>query len=84
MQCHILAEKWIQPIHVPSGLATGLLAGVACFMLSNPRVWLPNDPRGSWSDTVYQWELLQYGRPTHSIARKSLVQLKTTGLAPAS
>lgn len=47
-------------------------------------VWLPNDPRGSWSDTVYQWELLQYGRPTHSIARKSLVQLKTTGLAPAS
>jgi REP element-mobilizing transposase RayT len=23
--------------------------------------WLPNDPRGSWSDFVYAWELFKYG-----------------------
>jgi REP element-mobilizing transposase RayT len=23
--------------------------------------WLPNDPRGSWSDFIYNWELLRFG-----------------------
>src|SRR5207247_3596694 len=23
--------------------------------------WLPNDPRGSWSDFVRSWELLRFG-----------------------
>ena len=23
--------------------------------------WLPNDPRGSWSDFVGAWELFRYG-----------------------
>ena len=23
--------------------------------------WLPNDPRGSWSDMVRKYELLRYG-----------------------
>jgi REP element-mobilizing transposase RayT len=38
--------------------------------------WLPNDPRGSWSDFVGAWELFRYGRATktpvtHSLARRS-------------
>ncbi len=31
--------------------------------------WLPNDPRGSWSDFVYSWELARFGRATKSIDR---------------
>ena len=31
--------------------------------------WLPNDPRGSWSETVYAWELLRYGKATKRIER---------------
>lgn len=26
--------------------------------------WLPNDPRGSWSDFVGSWELFRYGPAT--------------------
>jgi len=26
--------------------------------------WLPNDPRGSWSDFVGAWELFRYGAAT--------------------
>jgi hypothetical protein len=26
--------------------------------------WLPNDPRGSWSDFVGSWELLKFGHAT--------------------
>lgn len=44
-------------------------------------VWLPNDPRGSWSDTIYNWELLRYGKPQRSLDRKSLVQLSKQQLA---
>jgi REP element-mobilizing transposase RayT len=31
--------------------------------------WLPNDPRGSWSDFVYSWELARFGRPIKSVER---------------
>jgi REP element-mobilizing transposase RayT len=31
--------------------------------------WLPNDPRGSWSDFVYSWELLRYGEAQKRIER---------------
>jgi REP element-mobilizing transposase RayT len=31
--------------------------------------WLPNDPRGSWSDFVGSWELARFGRATRSIER---------------
>lgn len=31
--------------------------------------WLPNDPRGSWSDFVYAWELARFGRATKSLER---------------
>jgi REP element-mobilizing transposase RayT len=34
--------------------------------------WLPNDPRGSWSNFVGSWELLRYGRATKTTERRSL------------
>ena len=37
--------------------------------------WLPNDPRGSWSDYVRRWELARFGKATRSIERKDLHEL---------
>jgi len=34
--------------------------------------WLPNDPRGSWSDFVGAWELVRFGRATKTDERRSL------------
>jgi len=34
--------------------------------------WLPNDPRGSWSDFVGAWELLRYGKATTVNVRRSV------------
>jgi REP element-mobilizing transposase RayT len=34
--------------------------------------WLPNDPRGSWSDFIGAWELLRFGRATTVTVRYSL------------
>ena len=34
--------------------------------------WLPNDPRGSWSDFVGSWELFRYGRATKTNETRSL------------
>lgn len=34
--------------------------------------WLPNDPRGSWSDFVRRWELLRFGPATRVTTRRSL------------
>src|SRR6185369_16591451 len=34
--------------------------------------WLPNDPRGSWSDFVRKWELLQFGKSTKVSTRSSV------------
>ncbi len=31
--------------------------------------WLPNDPRGSWSDFVGSWELARFGTATKSVER---------------
>ena len=36
--------------------------------------WLPNDPRGSWSDFVGAWELLRYGRATRVTTHRSLAK----------
>jgi hypothetical protein len=33
--------------------------------------WLPNDPRGSWSDFVGSWELLKFGPATKANDRRS-------------
>ncbi len=34
--------------------------------------WLPNDPRGSWSDIVRSWELAVYGDATKTDTRRSV------------
>lgn len=34
--------------------------------------WLPNDPRGSWSDWVRQWELALWGKATKVSTRRSV------------
>jgi len=34
--------------------------------------WLPNDPRGSWSDFVGAWELVRFGKATKVDTLKSL------------
>ena len=36
--------------------------------------WLPNDPRGSWSDFVRSWELLKFGPATKTTSRRSLAR----------
>jgi REP element-mobilizing transposase RayT len=37
--------------------------------------WLPNDPRGSWSDFVWSWELLRFGKPVKDRSRQSLAHV---------
>ena len=37
--------------------------------------WLPNDPRGSWSDFVWKWELVRFGKSTKSIHRRDIMSL---------
>ena len=34
--------------------------------------WLPNDPRGSWSDFVASWELAKFGLATKSLERPGI------------
>ena len=34
--------------------------------------WLPNDPRGSWSDFVGAWELFRFGAATKTSTRRSV------------
>lgn len=34
--------------------------------------WLPNDPRGSWSEFVGSWELLRFGKATTVNVRQSV------------
>jgi REP element-mobilizing transposase RayT len=36
--------------------------------------WLPNDPRGSWSDFIRQWELFKFGKATTTTDRRSLAR----------
>ena len=42
--------------------------------------WLPNDPRGSWSDFVRRWELVRFGTATKSIDRRELTELSASEL----
>ena len=37
--------------------------------------WLPNDPRGSWSEFVGSWELARFGTTTRRLERRSLARL---------
>ena len=34
--------------------------------------WLPNDPRGSWSEWIREWELLRFGPATKAQTRRSV------------
>jgi REP element-mobilizing transposase RayT len=43
--------------------------------------WLPNDPRGSWSDMVRKWELVRFGSTTKSHDRRSLEELSLEEIA---
>jgi REP element-mobilizing transposase RayT len=36
--------------------------------------WLPNDPRGSWSDFVRAWELVRFGKATKVDTRRSVAR----------
>jgi REP element-mobilizing transposase RayT len=36
--------------------------------------WLPNDPRGSWSDFVGSWELFRFGPATKTAGRSSVAR----------
>jgi REP element-mobilizing transposase RayT len=38
--------------------------------------WLPNDPRGSWSDWIRHWELLRFGPATKVDTRRSVAGVK--------
>jgi len=42
--------------------------------------WLPNDPRGSWSEFVGKWELVRFGRSTKSLDRRESVALSDAEL----
>ena len=37
--------------------------------------WLPNDPRGSWSDWVRRWELVHFGKATKVDTRSSVASV---------
>ena len=37
--------------------------------------WLPNDPRGSWSDFIRKWELVRFGKATKTVQRRSVGEL---------
>ena len=43
--------------------------------------WLPNDPRGSWSDFVGSWELLRCGKATKVDTRRSVAGVPHDGRA---
>lgn len=47
----------------------------AHLILSAYGFWLPNDPRGSWSDFVGSWELLRFGRATKVQTRASVAHV---------
>src|SRR5205814_7127939 len=52
--------------------ATGLTWMIAFHLIiSAYGFWLPNDPRGSWSDFVASWELLKFGPATKVTQRRS-------------
>ena len=38
--------------------------------------WLPNDPRGSWSEFVGSWELFRFGKASKVITRRSVAHVE--------
>src|SRR5881396_2631635 len=46
--------------------------------------WLPNDPRGSWSDFVGSWELFRYGPATKTDSTVSVANAEHDQTARAA
>jgi len=45
-------------------------------ILSAYGFWLPNDPRGSWSEWIRKWELALYGPATKVTTRESVAHVR--------
>ena len=43
--------------------------------------WLPNDPRGSWSEFVGCWEIARFGKSTRHLEQRTLAMLTPEELA---
>jgi REP element-mobilizing transposase RayT len=43
--------------------------------------WLPNDPRGSWSEFVGSWELARFGETTQHPPQRNVAQLSADEIA---
>src|SRR5436190_23751577 len=43
--------------------------------------WLPNDPRGSWSEFVRRWELVRFGQSTKYTERRDIDELSLDEIA---
>lgn len=50
-------------------------------ILSAYGFWLPNDPRGSWSEFVGKWELVRFGRATYGQEFRHLMELTPREIA---
>ena len=50
---------------------SGMLQGFH-IIISTYGFWLPNDPRGSWSDWIRRWQLLRFGAATKVSTRRSV------------
>ena len=43
--------------------------------------WLPNDPRGSWSEFVASWEIARFGETTRHLEQRPLAMLSADEVA---
>ena len=43
--------------------------------------WLPNDPRGSWSEFVASWEIARFGETTRHLEQRTLAMLSADEVA---
>ena len=43
--------------------------------------WLPNDPRGSWSEFVASWEIARFGDTTRHLEQRTLAMLSANEVA---
>src|SRR5947199_6585319 len=48
-----------------------MILGFHC-IISNYGFWLPNEPRGSWSEFVASWELFRFGPATKVETHRSV------------
>ena len=62
------------PVRSPSARLRPMIHGYHAIIVAHG-TWLPNDPRGSWSDMVRKWELVRFGPSTKSLERRPLAEL---------